>query len=189
MEGLPTWRPRSLCWPLRTSQPELDLMPPVTSFRVAGCDSGHTDVRTLDISRSSSFPLLCPWEKQLHSYSCTNKVQIPRCISKPISFANENLPVTTVIYPSCRKLPECSCSSLMFAYAAGAHLIIHTALFRRLLYQWEMLESCFAGPQGSRGCLYPTWFWCERYLPSQDIALHSFSVTVGTEQALPTYLH
>lgn len=115
-------------------------MPPVTypldSFRVVGCGSGHPDIRTLDISRSSSFPLLF-LEKSSYvlvdsicSDNTKHRHKLHHVFQNPF-------PLLTRICLwlwSIQVAKSCpNALVLMFIYAAGAHLVIHTTLFKRLL--------------------------------------------------------
>lgn len=97
---------------------------PIGLYRVAVCDSGHTDVGTLDINRASSF-LLRVLEKSgyiLVDSICSSNTKQG---DKFHDIFQNPFPLLTRICncdPGCQTLPERSCSSRMSVYELGPTL-------------------------------------------------------------------
>lgn len=97
---------------------------PIGLFRVAGCDSGHTDVRTLDINEASS-SLLRVLEKSGYILDDSICSSTTKHGDKFHDIFQNPFPLLTRICncdPGCQMLPEHSCSSRMSVYALGPTL-------------------------------------------------------------------
>lgn len=165
---------------------------PIGLFRVAGCDSGqcYTDVRTLDINRASSF-LLLVLEKSgyiLVDSICSSNTKHG---DKFHGIFQNPFPLLTGICncdPGCQTLPERSCSSLMSVYALGPTLSSIQHCLQDCLSMKDIGEAALRVLKDQDDACTQPGPDVSTFTKPKHCSL-SFSVTVGTEQALPTYPH